>query len=238
MKSQLFGQQFLEKQSQDAWSLQNERMLKIRLNGEFLARQGAMVAYQGDVKYEYHGAGAKRLIKKMVTGEDLQLMRVSGQGEVFLGKWAEEVHLIYLENDGITLNGANVLAFDATLSWDIKFNKGVSGMVGQGLTNVVIQGTGWVAVTSYGTPVVLEVGQQQTYADPSAAIAWSSNLVTQFKKNDSSLKTLIGRGGGELFTMGFQGQGYVIVQPSEGNPASFAAVTNSNVGGGLGSLLS
>jgi uncharacterized protein (AIM24 family) len=238
MKSHLFGQQFMEKQTDDAWVLQNERMLKVRLNGEFLARQGSMVAYQGDVGFEFKGAGAKRLIKKMVTGEDLQLMRVHGQGEVFLGKWAEEVHLVYLENDGITLNGENVLAFDANLNWDIKFNKGVSGMLGQGLTNVVIQGTGWVAVTSYGTPVVLETGQQATYADPSAAIAWSSNLVTEFKKNDSALKTLIGRGGGELFTMGFQGQGYVIIQPSEGNPASFAAVSNTNTGGGIGSLLS
>ena len=46
MRSNLFGEN-LESTSDEPMSLQNPRMLKVRLDGEVLARQGAMVAYQG-----------------------------------------------------------------------------------------------------------------------------------------------------------------------------------------------
>jgi len=38
-----------------------------------------------------------RLIKKAVTGEGTQLMKISGTGEVFLADQAQDIHLIYLE---------------------------------------------------------------------------------------------------------------------------------------------
>ena len=48
MRSNLFGEH-LESTSDEGMALQNPRMLKVRLDGEVLARQGAMVAYQGEV---------------------------------------------------------------------------------------------------------------------------------------------------------------------------------------------
>jgi hypothetical protein len=57
MRSELFGQN-LETTSSEVLSLQNPRMLKARLqDSELLARQGAMVAYQGAVEFAYEGAG-------------------------------------------------------------------------------------------------------------------------------------------------------------------------------------
>ena len=35
--------------------LQNSKMLKATVNGEFFARRGGMVAYQGNVRFEYQG---------------------------------------------------------------------------------------------------------------------------------------------------------------------------------------
>ena len=55
-------------------------------------------------------------------------------------------------------------------------------------------------------------------------------------RTDFKMKNLIGRGSGETFQMAFQGQGWVLVQPSEGQVAA-AASTQSSSGGGLGSLL-
>ena len=150
MKSQLFAQEFQEHQVHGGFGLQNERLLKVTLSGEIMARQGAAVAWQGNVEFAYQGAGAKQLITKLVTGEDLQLMKVSGQGDVFLADYAAEVHVVYLENDSITVNGDNVLAFDSSLSWDLKRVKGFSGMSAQGLANVEISGTGAVALTTIG----------------------------------------------------------------------------------------
>ena len=236
MKSQLFAPDFQEHQVPGGFGLQNQRMLKVALNGEVMARQGSAVAWQGNVEFAFQGGGAKRMMKKFVTGEDLQLMKVSGSGDVFLADYASEVHVIYLENDSITLNGENVLAFESTLEWDIKRNKGIAGMAAQGLTNVVLTGTGAVAITTYGTPVVLDPASQPTFCDPAAAVAWSSGLQTQVKKTDSMMKSMIGRGSGELFSMGFSGQGFVIVQPSEGAPWGLAA-TSQGSSGGIGSLL-
>jgi uncharacterized protein (AIM24 family) len=215
MKSTLFGQEFAETQTDSPFVLQNERMLKVKLTGgEIRARQGSMVAYQGDANFAYEGAGAKKLLKKMFTGEDLQLMTVSGTGEVFFAHNASEIHLVYLENDALTVNGSNVLAFETGLEWDIVRVKGV-GMFAGGLFNVQLKGTGWVALTSHGTPVLLDAGEARTFADIGAAIAWSSSLQTSIHKSDSIMKSMIGRGSGELAQMEFTGTGFAIVQPAE-----------------------
>ena len=64
------------------------------------AKLGSMVAYQGDVTFEHAGSGGLgRMLKKAVTGEGVQLMKVTGHGEVFLADQAQDIHLIYLEND-------------------------------------------------------------------------------------------------------------------------------------------
>ena len=134
---------------------------------------------------------------------------------MFLADQAQDVHLIYLENDFITVNGPNLLAFDSGIDWDIKRVQGASSMMGGGLFNMALQGTGWVAILSDGPPVLLNVAAAPTFADAQAAITWSSGVTTGIK-TDVNLKTLIGRGSGESVQMSFAGQGWVLVQPSEG----------------------
>ena len=84
-------------------------------------------------------------------------LETTSDGGVVLADTAQEIHLIYLEHDAITVNGSNLLAFDAGIDWDIKRVEGVSGMMGAGLFNTALQGTGWVAIVSDGPPV-LRVG--------------------------------------------------------------------------------
>src|SRR3712207_7084901 len=108
-----------------------------------------MVAYQGQVTFEHAGSGGLgRMLKKAVTGEGTTLMKMAGSGEVFLADQAQDIHLIYLENDFITVNGPNLLAFDAGIDWDIQRVQGASSMMGGGLYNMALRGTGWVAIIS------------------------------------------------------------------------------------------
>jgi len=209
--------QFAETQSQDAFSLQNSKLLKVRLEEVTIqAKLGSMVAYQGDVTFEHAGSGGLgRMLKKAVSGEGASLMKVSGTGEVFLAEQAQEVHLIYLENDLITVNGRNLLAFDSGIDWDIKKVEGASGVMGGGLFNMALHGTGWVAVISDGPPVLLDVGGAPTFADAEAAITWSSGVRTGLR-TDFKMKNLIGRSSGESIQMAFTGEGWLLVQPSEG----------------------
>jgi uncharacterized protein (AIM24 family) len=215
MRSNLFSAN-VELEAGDAMSLQNPRLLKVRLNGDLLARQGAMVAYQGAIEFAYEGAGGLgKLFKKVATGEGVPLMRCRGEGDLFLAHNAYELHLVDLEGDSLTVNGGNVLAFDPTLTWDIRRVEGASMFAG-GVFNMVFTGTGRIALSAFGTPVVLDAGQVPTYADLQSAIAWSSSLQTRLVRT-ASAGALIGRGSGEAFQLAFSGgQGFVVVQASEG----------------------
>jgi uncharacterized protein (AIM24 family) len=228
--------EFQETQSQQPFALQNGKLLKVSLDQVTIqAKLGSMVAYQGEVSFEHAGSGGmSRLIKKAVTGEGASLMKMSGTGEVFLADEAQDVHLLNLENDAITVNGRNLLAFDAGIDWDIKRVEGVSGMMGGGLFNTALSGTGWVAIVSDGPPVLLSTADAPTYADPQAAITWASSLQTGIK-TDIKLKNFIGKSSGESIQMAFAGQGWVLVQPSEGRVSAVGA-GGSGAGGLLGNL--
>ena len=231
--------QYNETQSQDAFALQNSKLLKVHLQQVTIqAKLGSMVAYQGEVTFEHAGSGGvSRFIKKAVSGEGTQLMTITGTGEVFLGDLAQDIHLIYLENDSVTCNGENVLAFDAGIDWDIKMERGAGAMAG-GWTNMSLAGTGWVAIISNGPPVLLNVASAATFVDPQAAITWSSGVTTSFK-TDFKMKNLIGKGSGETVQLAFAGQGWVLVQPSEGTVKAAVGATGGGAQGGspLGKML-
>jgi len=228
-------QEFKETETGEAFSLQNDKLLKVELSETTIqAKLGSMVAYQGDVKFEHAGSGGlSRMIKKTMTGEGARLMKMSGTGEVFLGVRAQEVHVLKLEDDGITVNGPNLLAFDSGIDWDIQRVQGASGMMGGGLFNTQLKGTGWVAILSDGPPVLLNVAQAPTFADAQAAITWSSG-VTVGIKTDFKMKNLVGRGSGESIQIAFSGQGWALIQPSEGR---IVPVAGGSGGSGLGNLL-
>jgi len=210
-------EQYREVETGQAFTVQNPRLLKVELSEtSVMARNGAMVAYQGDVRFEHKGGGLSRLLKKAATGESLRLMQANGTGELFLAHQAMLVHVLHLQNDALTVNGANILAFEAGIDWDItRVKGGTAGMLAGGLFNVGLHGTGYVALLSDGEPLRLDVAEAPTFADPSAAIAWSGGVSTNLRA-DVQAKSLIGLGSGESFQLGFAGSGWVLVQPSEG----------------------
>ena len=214
MRSSFFGN-MEEEQLPGDFVLQNSSMLRVHLNGEVLARQGAMVAFQGQMDFDYQGAGVGRFLKKKLTGEGTPLMRCRGQGLLFLADDAHDIHLFYLENEALTVNGANLLAFDHSLSWNIQRVQG-AGIVTAGLFNTTITGTGWVAITAHGSPVLLDTGRAPTFADAHAVVCWSNSLKVGVNRTVKA-GALIGRGSGEAVQLAFRGQGFVLVQASEGS---------------------
>ena len=243
MQSDLFSPEHAEVRG-GGIQKQGSKMVKVALAGEVMARAGSMVAYQGNMQFEALGAGGiGNFLKQKLTGEGVPLMRVRGQGDLFLANAAADVHLIDLDGtDGLTINGSNVLAFDPTLSYTIGRVSGAAGHASNaGLFNCVFTGRGRIAITTEGTPVVLSV-DQPTFADPQAAVAWSSSLQTGLRINDTfNLGTLLGRSTGERYTLSFAGRGFVIVQPSELPPGGFLGGTGGgqdagSSGGVLGGL--
>jgi uncharacterized protein (AIM24 family) len=232
MQSELFSQSNLEVEGK-RFALQNSQMLRVSLGADVLSVKGAMVAYQGSVRFDHEKAGSVgKLLKKMVTSEDMPLMRVSGEGEVFFANEAGYVYLIDLTGDGIGVNGRNLLAFEAALTWDINRVKG-AGMMAGGLFNTTVTGTGTVALCTVGHPVVLDCSQQPTYVDVQACVAWSSTLVPNVVSS-MNMRSMLRGGSGEAFQYAFHGPGFVVVQPNEWSPP---AQQSGGGGGGLSNLL-
>lgn len=235
MHSSLFEQRNLENETTQRFALQNPQLLRVHLGEDVLAVKGAMVAYQGQVRFDHERAGsAAKFLKKVVTGEDVSLMRCSGNGDVFFATDAGFVHLIDLTGDGMSVNARNLLAFDASIDWDIKRVQG-AGMLSGGLFNTTLQGHGTVAVHTVGQPVVLDCSQQPTYVDVQSCVGWSAGLVPQVVSS-MNMRSLLRGGSGEAFQYVFHGPGFVVVQPSEWVPPQ----AGSGGGGGgfnLGGLL-
>ena len=209
-------------------------MVRTTLGADVLAVKGVMVAYQGQVTFTHEGSGSVgKFIRRALTSEDTPLMRVGGQGEVFFARLAQDIFFVELTGDGISINGTNLLAFDADLEWDVHRVQG-AGMMTGGMFNTVVQGQGTVALSSDGPPALLDCSQQPTFVDIQAAVAWSANLQPQIVSS-MNVKSLLRGGSGESFQYSFHGPGFVVVQPSEGMPLG---AQNGGSGGssGLGNL--
>lgn len=233
-------QDFRENTSQDPFSLQNKKMLKIQMGyGPVWARTGSMVAYQGDVRFENKGSGGLgKMFKAAVTGEGVDMMQCTGQGELFVADLASEIQVMYLENDAISVNGANVLAFSSSIEWDIHRIQARGAAMTGGLYNVSLRGTGYVAVTTKGEPVALDVATAPTFGDAQAVVLWTAGVTMDVRIDTGGIKSLVRGGTGETFQMAFGGQGYVLIQPSESVIQGGAQqASGSSSGGGLGGLL-
>lgn len=213
--------EYAENETGEQFTRQNSKLLKIELAaGGVHTKRGSMVAYQGDVRFENQGSGGLgKMLKKAATGEGTELMRASGSGELFVADEAKDVHILYLENDTMSVNGRNILAFNESISWDIKrlSGSGAASMMAGGLFNVELTGTGFVAITTDGPPVMLDVASAPTFGDAQAVVMWSGGVQMQLKTDTTGgLKSMVRGGTGEMFQMAFGGQGFVLVQPSEG----------------------
>ncbi|WP_329114663.1 AIM24 family protein [Streptomyces sp. NBC_01353] len=219
MKSDLFASEHLaETATFPGMSLQNAKCVKYAVNGEMQARQGSMIAFRGDLQFERKGQGIGGMLKRAVTGEGLALMAVRGQGEAWFAHEAQNCFIVEVEqNDALTVNGRNVLCFDSTLSYEIRTVKG-AGMTGGGLFNSVFSGYGKIALMCEGTPIVIPVtAQAPVCVDTDAVVGWSEQLRTSLHRSQS-VGSMIRGGSGEAVQLRLDGEGFVIVRPSELTP--------------------
>jgi Uncharacterized conserved protein len=207
-----------EDKGEGLFEMENKRLLEINLDGMVWIKIGSMVAYTGNIKFVREGMlehGVDKLFKKALTGEGVHLAKATGAGKLYVADGAKRVSIINLQNEAIYVNGNDVLAFETGVHYDIKMMRRVSSMLTGGLFNVRLEGTGMVAITSFGEPVTLRVTPDKpVITDPNATIAWSGNLVPELR-TDITLKTFIGRGGGESLQSVYTGEGFVVIQPCE-----------------------
>lgn len=209
----------------DVFELESRRMLEVHVSGRVWSKLGAMVAYRGDLKFIREGAfegGIGKALRRMVSGEVSPLARIEGRGIAYLADTGKHVTVLRLQGETLNVNGNDLLAFEDSIAYDVTFHKRVASMLAGGLFSVRLSGHGLVALTSHGEPLTLRcTAADPITTDPNATVAWSGNLMPELR-TDISLRTLIGRGGGETFQMFFRGEGFVVVQPYEEGAAAAA----------------
>jgi uncharacterized protein (AIM24 family) len=200
------------------FELESDRMLEVNLNGLVWMKMGSMVSYRGQIKFTREGVleqGLGNLLKKAVSGEGARLTKGEGQGKMYLADRGKKISIIQLNGEAICVNGHDILAFEATVTNEIRLLRRVAGMVAGGFFSYHLSGTGLIAITSHYNPMTLRVTPgNPVFTDPNATIAWSANLAPDIKA-DLSFRTFLGRGSGESFQMKFDGDGFVVVQPYE-----------------------
>ncbi|MCA0173392.1 AIM24 family protein [Bacillus sp. RAR_GA_16] len=201
------------------FELETPRMLEVNLSGRVWAKAGAMITYNGQIKFEREGIlehGLGKMFKKALTGEGASLMKAEGNGKLYLADAGKKISILHLQSgESISVNGNDLLAFEDGINWDIKMMKRITGMMAGGLFNVSCQGPGMVAITSHYEPLTIRVSPgKPVITDPNATVAWSGQLQPNFQ-TDVSLKSFFGRGSGESVQMRFEGEGFVVVQPFE-----------------------
>ena len=186
----------------------------VTAGADVYAKAGAMVAYDGFLQYEPVSQSFRRALGDWASGEGSPLLRWMGDGALYLADMGADVLNLHLADEALSVNGAHLLALDATLGCTVEKVRGATVMAGTGLFNVTVSGTGWVSVTSRGVPVVLDCAEAETFVDPDALVAWTTGLEVRTRRT-VKVGALIGRGSGEAVQLGFRGAGFVVVQPSE-----------------------
>ncbi|MFI1659797.1 TerD family protein [Streptomyces sp. NPDC020472] len=200
------------------WTPQNQQLMRVDLamgGVPVLARQGSMVMYQGKVDFGYKGAGFAGRIVGNATGQEMQLMRCTGRGQVFLAENGAHLHPIELQGDGICVSAENVLAFDESLQYEVRRIEG-HGIPGGALFTMQFQGTGTVVVKTHGVPVVLPV-TPTTFADCNAVVAWSAASQVILSSQVRLRRNAYPGHSGETVNLQFRGApgNFIVVQPYE-----------------------
>ncbi|MEU4171159.1 TerD family protein [Streptomyces sp. NPDC026665] len=209
---------FKETPTGQRWTPQNKKLIRVDLGigGQaVLARQGSMVLYQGKVDFSYKGAGFAGRITGNATGQEMQLMRCTGQGQVFFAENATHVHPIELQGDAICVSAENVLAFDESLQYEVRRIEG-HGIPGGALFTMQFQGTGTIVVKTHGAPVVLPV-TPTTFADCNAVVAWSAAAQVIVSSQVRMRRNAYAGDTGESVNLQFRAApgNFVVVQPYE-----------------------
>jgi len=200
----------------------NELTCMAQGNDVMYCKKGAMIAYQGQFKFEklLIGPGGNLAsavishVARRFTGENMELMKVTGNGTCYFAELAKHATVITLnQGDSLGVESENILAFSDNCDYGVRFiGVGVVSQKGLFTSKLTAKTAGaQVVVLTDGNPVVL---QSPCCVDPDAVVCWTGR--DPGFKLDLNWKTIIGQTSGESYMLEFKNPGQtVIIQPSE-----------------------
>lgn len=200
------------------------RVTSIDGRGSVYTKAGAMIAYNGNCKFEKVLLGPQGnpmqailgQIGRRLTGENMPLMKVQANTNsvCLLANLSKHVTVVDLAlGMELKVESENLLAFTDNCNYSFKFL--AQGAISQkGLFTSVLSARSHgaqVAILTDGNPVVI---QTPCFVDPDAIIAWTGN--DPGLHLDLGWRNLIGQSSGESYSFKFERPGaQVIIQPNE-----------------------
>jgi uncharacterized protein (AIM24 family) len=200
----------------------NELSLMAQGNNVMYCKKGAMIAYQGSFKFEKLLVGpGKNLASAVIshvarrfTGENMEIMKVTGQGSCYFAELAKHITVINLSpGESIGVESENLIAFTESCDYGVRpIGVGIISQKGLFTSKITAKGPGaQVAVLSEGNPLILD---SPCVVDPDAVVCWTGS--DPGFKLDLNWKMLLGQTSGESYMLEFKRPGQkVIIQPSE-----------------------
>jgi uncharacterized protein (AIM24 family) len=216
------------------FELVNSKVLRapVTAGRPVLARRGAMLAYEGDVRFSPAHLGGGRpgaagllgRAGQAMAGEAAPLMAAEGAGTVYYGHAGLHVTLVAITPAApLSAEADRLLAYDSALTSAVLFlgqQGGVRGMArgamtGQGLFTTQLSGAGEAALLAHGGTIALEVGPgREVTVDPQAYVGHVGALTLDVRLS-AGWREAVGRGSGEAVQLAVTGTGTVWVQASE-----------------------
>ena len=211
------------------FSIDSELYCKCEGVGNFFAKKGSWVGTEGansEFKFSKRLLGTNggnivgqvfnHMARKM-TGENLEIMEVKGQGVCYLADNAQHVTVIELEPNGafssLVVESEDLLAFTPSCHYGVTpVGTGVLSQKGLFMSKLSYSGLGsQVAIKTNGNPKILTAPCR---VDPDCVVAWTGSNPNV--KIDVNWKTLIGQTSGESYMFEFNEPGQlIIIQPYE-----------------------
>ena len=207
------------------FEVQGTKVLAVSLGGgsgeeAVKAKNGSMVAYEGRIAFKKlsgGGEGIRGMVTRRLTGEQMTVMEVKGQGVCYFADRASDINLVRLSGEKLHVEASNLLCAEDGLRTGTTFTGLRGASQGNGLFTTTVEGSGQAAVMSEGPAVLLRVSRgTPLQVDPGAYIAHQGDL-KQSLQSGVSYRALLGESSGESFQIRFEGEGLVYVQPSERN---------------------
>lgn len=207
----------------------NELYLKAEGEGILFAKKGSMVSDIGDFKYTKRLLGTnsgslmsslKNHLVRKFTGENLEIMEVSGRGIIYFADNSNHIAIIDLEESGdfnsLYVESENILAFTENCLYGVATIP-AGGISKKGLFTSKLTYNGKdskVAIMTNGNPLILKCEGEPITVDPDCLVAWTGKAPMVDVNMD--WKAMFGQTSGESYNFEFTEVGqYIIIQPQE-----------------------
>ncbi|MFA6956233.1 MAG: tetratricopeptide repeat protein [Thermoanaerobaculia bacterium] len=182
------------------FTLHENGFLEINFQKRVHVRRGTVSSYSGNLKF----IGESGLVGTTAGS----MVKVEGQGRIFLYEKAMKTFLLDLNDEFIYVEGSNLLALEDSLSFRVE--PIYDNSYQRKIDTIKIFGKGSLAISTQIEPLTLRVSREYPLLLSSGAlVAWTGSIIPMVVE-DSQLENVMISADDDSFRIRFEGDGIVV----------------------------